>query len=128
VGERGRANLTSAPSLIHSRTMDVAVLGGGAWGTVLAALAADHGHAVALWEVDGPAARQLLGRRTNARSVDGFRLPESVAVTTELEEAVRGRGLVVGAGASEAGRAALAAARPARGGGAGGGGRAAGGA
>jgi glycerol-3-phosphate dehydrogenase (NAD(P)+) len=97
--------------------MDVAVLGGGAWGTVLAALAADHGHAVALWEVDGPAARQLLGRRTNARSVDGFRLPESVAVTTELDEAVRGRGLVVVAVPSETVGATLAAARPALAGG-----------
>jgi glycerol-3-phosphate dehydrogenase (NAD(P)+) len=97
--------------------MNVAVLGGGAWGTVLAALAADHGHAVALWEVDGLAARQLLGHRANARSVDGFRLPESVAVTTELDEAVRGRGLVVVAVPSETVRATLAAARPALAGG-----------
>ncbi|HXU05289.1 MAG TPA: NAD(P)-binding protein, partial [Polyangia bacterium] len=30
----------------------VTVLGGGAWGSVLAAIAARHGHDVALWEID----------------------------------------------------------------------------
>jgi glycerol-3-phosphate dehydrogenase (NAD(P)+) len=91
--------------------VDVAVLGAGAWGSVLAGLAAEHGHAVALWEVD-PAAAELLARdRANPRTVRGFRLPDTVAVTTDLGEAVRGRGLVVLVVPSETVRATLEAAR-----------------
>ena len=93
--------------------MDVAVLGAGAWGSVLAALAAEHGRAVALWEVDAAAADVLARDRTNARTVRGFRLPDAVAVTTDLAEAVRGRGLVVLAVPSETVRATLEAAGPA---------------
>jgi len=37
----------------------VAVLGGGAWGGVLAAVAARRGHDVALWETDRAAADAL---------------------------------------------------------------------
>jgi glycerol-3-phosphate dehydrogenase (NAD(P)+) len=93
--------------------VDVAVLGAGAWGSVLAALAAEHGHAVALWEVDAAAADALARDRANARTVRGFRLPGAVAVTTDLAEAVRGRGLLVLAVPSETVRATLGAARPA---------------
>jgi glycerol-3-phosphate dehydrogenase (NAD(P)+) len=91
--------------------MDIGVLGGGAWGTVLAALAARHGHDVALWEVDPMAAAALARDRVNARCVRGFRLPTAVAVTTDLAEAVRGRELVVMAVPSDAVRATLEAAR-----------------
>jgi len=93
--------------------MNVAILGGGAWGTVLAGLAAQHGHDVALWEVDAQAARDLRERRASARSVPGHTLPEAVAVETDLAAAVRGRALVVLAVPSETVRATLTAARAA---------------
>jgi glycerol-3-phosphate dehydrogenase (NAD(P)+) len=92
---------------------DVAVLGGGAWGTVLAVLAAQHGHRVALWEVDAAAAAALTRDRANARSVPGLRLPDGVFVTTDLAAAVGGRALVVVAVPSETVRATMAAARAA---------------
>src|SRR5262245_43925659 len=91
--------------------MNVAVLGGGAWGTVLAGLAAQHGHGVALWEIDAQAARELGEQRASARSVPGFRLPEAVEVMTDLPGAVGGCGLVVLAVPSETVRATLTAAR-----------------
>jgi glycerol-3-phosphate dehydrogenase (NAD(P)+) len=79
--------------------MKVAVLGGGAWGSVLANLGAQHGHDVALWEVDAVAAAALARDRTSARSVGGFRLADGVAVSTDLEATVRGalteRGLIM---------------------------------
>jgi len=90
---------------------NVAILGGGAWGTVLAALAAGQGHAVALWEIDETAARALGGARTYARCVPGFRLPDEVAVTTDLAAAVRGGELVVLAVPSETVGATLVGAR-----------------
>src|SRR5690348_6186894 len=73
----------------------VAVLGGGAWGGVLAALAARHGHDVALWEVDTAAAEALTRDRASPRSVPGFKLPPEVAVSSDVAATVAGRDLVV---------------------------------
>jgi glycerol-3-phosphate dehydrogenase (NAD(P)+) len=93
--------------------MRVGVLGGGAWGTVLAALAAGRGHDVALWEFDPRDAAALTHIRSSARTVPDFRLPDAVAVTNDVSTAVRGRELVVVVVPSETVRAALVAARAA---------------
>ena len=103
--------------------MKVAVLGGGAWGSVLANLAVRHGHDVALWELDAAAASALATQRTSARAVGGFRLADGVAVSSDLEASVgpalAERGLIVVAIPVAAVRATLArAARVASGGGA----------
>jgi glycerol-3-phosphate dehydrogenase (NAD(P)+) len=79
----------------------VAVLGGGAWGTVLATVAARHGHDVALWEIDRTAADALLRDRTSGRSVPHFRLPAEVAVSSDLGAALAGREMLVVAVPSE---------------------------
>src|SRR5262245_47183132 len=89
----------------------VAVLGGGAWGTVLASLAAARGHDVALWEFDARAAEELARTRTTARCVPGFRLPASVSVTNDVIQAVQGRERVIVVVPSDTVRATLAAAR-----------------
>jgi glycerol-3-phosphate dehydrogenase (NAD(P)+) len=73
----------------------VGVLGGGAWGGVLAWLAARRGHDVALWEIDAEAARALARDRSSARSVPGFRLPEPVQVSSDLGASVRDRDLLL---------------------------------
>src|SRR5262252_2663105 len=73
----------------------VAVLGGGAWGGVLAAIAARHGHDVALWEIEGAAAEALASGRASPRSVASFRLPAEVAVSSDIATAVRGRAMLV---------------------------------
>jgi glycerol-3-phosphate dehydrogenase (NAD(P)+) len=75
----------------------VAVLGGGAWGGVLAAIAARHGHDVALWEIDHASALALQRTRASKRSVPGFKLPPEVAVFSGAEraEAVASRDLLV---------------------------------
>jgi glycerol-3-phosphate dehydrogenase (NAD(P)+) len=58
----------------------VAVLGGGAWGSVLAAVASRHGHDVALWEIDHADALSLERNRASKRTVPGFQLPPEVKV------------------------------------------------
>jgi glycerol-3-phosphate dehydrogenase (NAD(P)+) len=90
--------------------MRVAVLGGGAWGGVLAALAAGRGHEVALWEPDVGAADALARQRTSARSIAGFALPEGVAVSSDLAAVVSDRPLAVVAVPSQFVRATLCAA------------------
>lgn len=91
----------------------ICVLGGGAWGTVLASVAAQHGHDVTLWEYDRALAEALARDRANARCVPGFRLPDAVAVTTDLAAAVGGRQVIVVVVPSHTVRATLAAAAPA---------------
>ena len=73
----------------------VAVLGGGAWGSVLAAVAARHGHDVTLWEIDRAAADALARDRASPRSVASFRLPAEVTVTSDLGPAVASRDMLV---------------------------------
>ncbi len=75
--------------------MKLAVLGGGAWGGVLAALAGWRGHEVTLWESDPVAAAALERDRRNARSVRGFRLPDAIAVSGALAPGVGGREMIV---------------------------------
>jgi glycerol-3-phosphate dehydrogenase (NAD(P)+) len=91
--------------------MKVGVLGGGAWGTVLAGLASARGHDVALWEFDARDAAALAKDRATARTVPGFRLPEAVAVTNEIAAATRGCDAIVVVVPSETVRATLTAAR-----------------
>jgi glycerol-3-phosphate dehydrogenase (NAD(P)+) len=62
---------------------------------VLAALAARHGHDVALWEIDRAAADALARDRASPRSVPGFSLPAEIAVSSEIAEAVAGRNVLV---------------------------------
>jgi glycerol-3-phosphate dehydrogenase (NAD(P)+) len=93
--------------------MKVAVLGGGAWGSVLAAVAVRHGQDVALWEIDRRAAEVLARDRTSSRSVPGFRLPGEVAVHDDVGVAVSGRDMLVLAVPSEFVAASLQAAAPA---------------
>ena len=75
--------------------MAVAVLGGGAWGGVLAGIAARHGHDVVLWEIDRAAADALARDRTSPRSVASFRLPAEVAVSSDIGGAVAGRDMLI---------------------------------
>ena len=90
----------------------VAVLGGGAWGGVLAAIAARRGHDVALWETDRAAADALARDRTSPRSVAGFRLPPEIMVSSDIDGAVAGRDMLVLAVPSEFVAATLRAAAP----------------
>jgi glycerol-3-phosphate dehydrogenase (NAD(P)+) len=73
----------------------LAVMGGGAWGSVLAATAARHGHDVVLWEIDQAAADALSRTRASQRSVASFRLPAEVVVSNDIAAAVVDRQMLV---------------------------------
>jgi glycerol-3-phosphate dehydrogenase (NAD(P)+) len=76
-------------------TLRVAVLGAGSWGTALAALIARHGHAPVLWGRDAQVAAAIRDAHENPRYLKGIGLPESLAATTDLAEAMRGADLVL---------------------------------
>jgi glycerol-3-phosphate dehydrogenase (NAD(P)+) len=66
----------------------IAVLGGGAWGTALANVAAWAGRAVTLWEFDAGNAEHL-GSKRESKFLPGVRVENSIAVTRDLAEAAR---------------------------------------
>ena len=84
--------------LLLTFTMPIrfAVLGDGAWGTTIAILLAQKsGHAVALWSAREENGRLLRERRENVRLLPGVPIPDSVALTTDIQEAVTGMDLAV---------------------------------
>lgn len=74
--------------------MNVTVLAAGAWGTALAIAFAGN-HRVTLWSREADVAEELRARRENTRFLPGYRLPDSVAVSTDFAAAVAGADLLV---------------------------------
>jgi glycerol-3-phosphate dehydrogenase (NAD(P)+) len=75
--------------------MKTAVLGGGSWGTALAAHLARAGHDVSLWLRDAAVAEAIAGRHENPRYLPGRPLPPALAATTDLQRAASGAEMVV---------------------------------
>jgi glycerol-3-phosphate dehydrogenase (NAD(P)+) len=72
----------------------IAVLGGGAWGTALANVAARAGRKVTLWEHDAANAGQLASKR-ESKFLRGVRIEDSIAVTRDLTEAARAEAILL---------------------------------
>jgi glycerol-3-phosphate dehydrogenase (NAD(P)+) len=75
--------------------MRIAVLGAGSWGTTLAILLAEQSHAVTLWSFLEKDAEAILTTRENPAFLPGIRIPESIAITSNLNEAVAGKEMLV---------------------------------
>lgn len=73
----------------------IAVIGAGAWGTALAMLLADKGHDVSLWMYEQDLALEMARSHENRVYLPGFTVPASIAVTSNIETAVRGRSVVL---------------------------------
>jgi glycerol-3-phosphate dehydrogenase (NAD(P)+) len=67
--------------------MKITLLGAGAWGTALS-IAFSGKHELTLWSREADVAEDLLKTRENHRFFPGYKLPESVAVSTDFEAAV----------------------------------------
>jgi len=70
--------------------MKIGVVGGGSWGTAIAAHLVRAGHETRLWMRDAERARAIRERRENQRYLPGVVLPEGLQATTVLAEAVAG--------------------------------------
>ena len=68
----------------------IAVLGGGSWGTALAALLADKGHQVAMWELFPERAQALDRDRENRAMLPGIRIPREVVITSDMGKTLAG--------------------------------------
>lgn len=93
-------------------SLRVAVLGGGSFGTVLASLAAENGHATTLWLRDEALLADLVATRENARYLPGIKLADSLSFSSDLEATLAAADLVFVSIPSKGFRAVLQAARP----------------
>jgi glycerol-3-phosphate dehydrogenase (NAD(P)+) len=89
-----------------------AVVGAGSWGTALAIHLASTGMETALWARSDERARELATTRRNELYLPGHRLPDTVAVTGDLGEALRDASLVLFAVPAQASRAIFQCAAP----------------
>jgi glycerol-3-phosphate dehydrogenase (NAD(P)+) len=93
-------------------TRAVAVLGAGSWGTSLAVHLGRLGHDVRLWARDRSLLDQMRERRVNPTYLPEIELPEPVALTSAIQDAVRDTDLIVSAIPSHGCRAVMRAASP----------------
>ena len=77
----------------------IAILGGGSWGTALSiVLSRSHrAHEITLWVRDAVLAESMRQGRENKLYLPGHKLPDSVHVTHEIEQALLGAGIILGA-------------------------------
>jgi len=73
----------------------IGVLGGGAWGTALANLAATDGAPVWLWAREPDVAAEIAAAHTNARFLPGIALAASIRATTEHAALAEAKALLV---------------------------------
>ncbi len=77
--------------------MRVAVLGAGSWGTTLAILLADNHHAVSLWTYRPEQAEMMTQTRENPAFLPGIKIPDDIALLTDIEKAAANKELIVSA-------------------------------
>ena len=74
---------------------DLAIVGGGSWGTALAIVLAPRFQRIRLWVYERDLAERIRTSRENDVYLRGFRLPGHVEVESDLEPAVSGAAMVL---------------------------------
>ncbi len=92
--------------------MRAAVIGGGSWGTALAAVLAQNGHDTVVWAHDAEVARALTETHQNPKYLPGLQLPDKITGTPDLARALAGAELVVAASPSHVTRQVMGEALP----------------
>lgn len=70
-------------------------MGTGSWGTTLGILLARTGHKTVLWSRTESRAAELMSARVNERSVPGVEFPDSMSVSSSLDESLADTDLVI---------------------------------
>jgi glycerol-3-phosphate dehydrogenase (NAD(P)+) len=93
---------------------EIAIIGGGAWGTALAIALAQSSrpHRLTLWAHSADVVEMLSARRVNEIYLSGFALPANVEVTGSLEKVLAGADIILGVMPSAHARAIYRAIRP----------------
>jgi glycerol-3-phosphate dehydrogenase (NAD(P)+) len=73
----------------------ISVIGAGSWGTALARLLDKNGHEVVMWSEIESEIEMLAREHEHKDKLPGVKLPEDIVFTTNLEEAVRDKDILV---------------------------------
>lgn len=73
----------------------IAVIGAGSWGTALAILLNENGNDVTLWSHRESQAESIRTIREHTSKLPGIHIPESICVTSDLQEAVSDKEILV---------------------------------
>ncbi|HEY1758834.1 MAG TPA: NAD(P)H-dependent glycerol-3-phosphate dehydrogenase [Bryobacteraceae bacterium] len=76
--------------------VNLAIIGGGSWGTALSLLLAPQFQTVRLWMHEADIARQMKATRETSLFLPGFRLPENVSPSSQIAESLEGAHIVIG--------------------------------
>ena len=74
---------------------NIGMIGAGSWGIALTKLLAENGHDVIVWSALEDEIEMLKKEREQKEKLPGVILPESVAYTTDLKEAIEGKDMLV---------------------------------
>lgn len=67
----------------------ICMIGGGSWGTALAWLLAEKGHAVSLWVFEDELAEEIRNTRMNSMYLPGLELPGNIGVSHRFDPALK---------------------------------------
>lgn len=87
--------------LRRSLLKNIGVLGAGSWAMGISMLLSDNGHKVTMWSALPEEIEILKRDRENPKFIKDVKLPESIGLTEDLEEAVKGKDIIVMAVASK---------------------------
>ncbi len=73
----------------------VSVLGAGSWGTALAVVLHKNGHEVTIWSISEDEIAMLKSEREHKDKLPGVKIAEQIGLTTDIEEAIAGRDMLV---------------------------------
>lgn len=73
----------------------VSVLGAGSWGTALAMLMDENGHDVTIWSIDPNEVKMLSEEREQKDKLPGVKVADSIKITNNLEEAMKGKDILI---------------------------------
>ena len=76
--------------------MNLAIIGGGSWGTALSLVLAPRFEAVRIWVYEPQLAAEMQTTRETAGYLPGFRLAENVSASSDLAKTLRGANIVCG--------------------------------
>lgn len=74
---------------------EIAVLGGGSWGTALAMVLAKNGHRVSMWIRNEDQAKKCIEDRENKKYLPGPKLPENLIIETDLKKSVLNKDILL---------------------------------
>jgi glycerol-3-phosphate dehydrogenase (NAD(P)+) len=74
---------------------ELAIVGGGSWGTALALVLAQRFQRISMWVFEADLAARMRQTRENDVYLPGFRLPPQIDLTSDLGAAVRGASIVL---------------------------------